>query len=35
MRKVKFFKEFNTGVRVVSPDEEGKLLRNAAPYIRT
>lgn len=34
MRKVKFFKEFNTGVRVVSPDEEGKLLRNAAPYIQ-
>ena len=34
MRKVKFFQEFNTGVRVVSPDEEEKLLRNAAPYIQ-
>ena len=34
MRKVKFFQEFNTGVRVVSPDEEEQLLRNAAPYIQ-
>ena len=34
VRKVKFFRELNTGVRIVSPDEEGKLLRNAAPYIQ-
>jgi integrase len=34
IRRVKFFREFNTGVRVVSPEEEGKLLRNAAPYIQ-
>jgi len=34
VRKVKFFRELNIGVRVVSPDEEGKLLRNAAPYIQ-
>jgi integrase len=34
VRRVKFFRELNTGVRVVSPDEEGKLLRNAAPYIQ-
>ena len=31
-RKVKFFKDFDTGVRVVSPDEEGRFLRNAVPY---
>jgi integrase len=34
VRKVKFFRELNTGVRIVSPDEEGKFLRNAAPYIQ-
>lgn len=34
VRRVKFFRELNTGVRVVSPEEEGKLLRNAAPYIQ-
>ncbi len=33
-RKVKFFREFNTGLRVVSPGEEEKLLRNAAPYVQ-
>ncbi len=33
-RKVKFFREFNTGLRVVSPEEEEKLLRNAAPYFQ-
>ena len=33
-RKVKFFREFNTGLRVVSPEEEEKLVRNAAPYIQ-
>lgn len=34
VRKVKFFKEFNTGTRVVNPEEEEKLLRNAAPYLQ-
>src|SRR5208282_4144419 len=34
VRRVKFFRELNIGIRVVSPDEEGKLLRNAAPYIQ-
>ncbi len=34
VRKVRFFREFNTGVRVVRPEEEEKLLRNAAPYIQ-
>jgi integrase len=34
LRKVKFFREFNTGLRVVSPEEEETLLRNAAPYIQ-
>jgi len=34
VRRVKFFRELNTGVRVVSPEEEGNLLRNAAPYIQ-
>jgi len=34
VRKVKFFKEFNTGTPVVSPDEEERLLRNAAPYVQ-
>jgi integrase len=34
VRRVKFFRELNTGVRVVTVDEEGKLLRNAAPYIQ-
>lgn len=34
VRKVKFFREFNTGVRVLSPEEEEKLLQNAAPYIQ-
>lgn len=32
-RKVKFFREFNTGLRVVSREEEGRLLRNAVPYL--
>jgi integrase len=31
---VKSFREFNTGLRVVSPEEEEKLLRNAAPYFQ-
>ncbi len=34
VRKVKFFREFNIGLRVVSQAEEEKLLRNAAPYIQ-
>src|SRR6266852_8686509 len=34
VRKVKFFKELNTGTRVLSPEEEESLLRNAAPYIQ-
>lgn len=33
-RKVKFFREVNLGLRVVSPMEEEKLLRNASPYIQ-
>lgn len=33
-RKVKFFREYNTGLRVLSPEEEEELLRNAAPYIQ-
>ena len=33
-RKVKFFREVNLGLRVVSPEEEEKLLRNASPYIQ-
>jgi integrase len=33
VHKVKFFKEFNTGTLVLSPQEEESLLRNAAPYI--
>jgi integrase len=34
VRKVKFFREFNTGLRVVSPEEEKKLLRHASPYLQ-
>jgi integrase len=33
-RKVKFFREFNIGLRVVSRDEEERLVRNAAPYVQ-
>ncbi len=33
-RKVKFFREYNTGLRVLSPEEKEELLRNAAPYIQ-
>jgi integrase len=33
-RKVKFFREFNTGFRVLHPDEETRLLRNATPAIQ-
>jgi len=34
VRKVKFFREFNTGLRVVSPEEEMNLLQNASPYLQ-
>jgi len=34
VRKVRFFRELNTGTRVVSPEEEKKLLLNAAPYLQ-
>lgn len=34
VRKVKFFREFNTRLRVLSPEEEEELLRHAAPYVQ-
>jgi integrase len=34
VRKVKFFREYNTGLRVVSPEEEKKLLESASPYLQ-
>jgi hypothetical protein len=34
VRKVKFFKEFTTGARIVSPEEEERLIRNAAPFMQ-
>jgi integrase len=34
VRKVKFFREFNIGLRVVSPEEEKSLLENASPYLQ-
>lgn len=34
VRKVKFFREVNTGIRVLSPQEEEKLLQNAIPYLQ-
>ena len=34
VRKVKFFREFNTGLRVFSPEEEKSLLQNASPYLQ-
>jgi integrase len=34
VRKVKFFREFNTGLRVLSPEEEKNLLKNASPYLQ-
>jgi integrase len=34
VRRVKFFREFNLSSRVVSREEEQRLLRNAAPFIQ-
>jgi integrase len=34
VRKVRFFREFNIGLRVLSPEEEKKLLQNAIPYLQ-
>ena len=34
VRKVKFFREFNNRLRVLSPEEEEKLLQNAIPYLQ-
>ena len=34
VRKVKFFREFNTGLRVVSSEEEKSLLQNASPNLQ-
>ena len=34
VRKVKFFREFNTGTRVLSPAEEKSLIQNASPYLQ-
>lgn len=34
VRKVKFFRELNTGRRVISPEEEERLIRNAAPFLQ-
>lgn len=32
--QVKFFKAFNTGSRVLSPQEDGKRIENAAPFMQ-
>jgi integrase len=34
VRKVKFFQEFNTGRRILTPSEEESLIRNATPYLQ-
>jgi len=34
VRKVKSFRELNIGTRVLSPEEEEKLLQNAAPFLQ-
>jgi integrase len=34
VRKVKFFQEFNTGRRILTPVEEESLVRNATTYLR-
>lgn len=33
VRKVKFFRELNTGSRILSPEEEERLLRSAFPFL--
>jgi hypothetical protein len=34
VRKVKFFQEFNTGQRILTPSGEESLVRNATPYLQ-
>ena len=34
VRKVKFFREFNTGLRVLTLEEEKSLIQNASPYLQ-
>jgi integrase len=34
VRKVKFFREFNNRLRILSPEEEERLLHNAIPYLQ-
>ncbi|MFI5091984.1 MAG: tyrosine-type recombinase/integrase [Candidatus Acidiferrales bacterium] len=34
VRKVKFFREFNIGLRVLNPEEEKNLLQSASPYLQ-
>lgn len=34
VKKVRFFRELNTGLRVLSEEEEAKFLYNATPYIQ-
>ena len=34
VRKVKFFREITNRLRVLSPEEEKKLLQNAIPYLQ-
>jgi integrase len=34
VHRVKYFQEFNIGTRVVSPEEEEKLIQNAAPFLQ-
>jgi integrase len=34
VRKVKFFREFNNRLRILSPEEEKKLVQNAIPYLQ-
>jgi integrase len=34
VRKVKFFQEINLGFRILTREEEGKLIANATPYIQ-
>ena len=34
VRKVKFFQELNTGKRILTEEEEERLIQNAAPYLQ-